>query len=58
MKAQAMRSDLEAFLNKALQEGWRGWPAKAEGSAGSGHMRHRKHRLASADCHNSALKGL
>ena len=30
MNAEAMRSDLEAFLNRALHEGWHGWPTKSE----------------------------
>jgi hypothetical protein len=29
MNAEAMRSDLEAFLNKALHEGRQGWPTKS-----------------------------
>lgn len=28
MSAEEMRSDLEAFVNRGLSEGWSGWPMK------------------------------
>jgi len=30
MDSEAMRSDLEAFVNRGLQEGWHGWPTRRE----------------------------
>lgn len=32
MSAEEMRSDLEAFVNRGLSEGWCGWPMKGPSS--------------------------
>ncbi len=36
MSAEEMRTELEAFVNKGLREGWCGWPVKQE--LGKGRM--------------------
>ena len=28
MSSEAMRTELESFVNQGLREGWRGWPLK------------------------------
>jgi len=30
MSSEEMRIELESFVNRGLQEGWGGWPAKSE----------------------------
>jgi hypothetical protein len=32
MSAEEMRIELETFVNAGLEEGWRGWPRKAQTS--------------------------
>jgi hypothetical protein len=34
MSAEEMRTELEAFVNKGLREGWCGWPLKEGWSRG------------------------
>jgi len=31
MNSEQMRTELEAFVNTGLRQGWRGWPVKAAG---------------------------
>lgn len=35
MSAEEMRVELERFVNVGLQEGWHGWPRRAEAGQGS-----------------------
>lgn len=34
MSSEQMRIELETFVNAGLQEGWRGWPLKAQRDSG------------------------
>jgi hypothetical protein len=38
MSSEEMRTELEIFVNRGLQEGWHGWPLKSEIDEGRSHV--------------------